>query len=87
MSGDIEKKASAERTSGRLIDVEVEVPVDEMMSRHAETFVPEQDDALDEAPESITAGELLPNVAAYSGISLDALPVRGLKLFVYLQIC
>jgi len=33
------------------------------------------------APESISAGEVLPNVADYTSIKLEALPLRGLKYF------
>ena len=54
-----------------------------MSIREAKTFVPGQKDALNEVPEAITAGERLPHVSEYSGISLEVLPLRGLKSFLY----
>ncbi len=54
-----------------------------MSIRQAKTFIPEQEDALNEVPEAITSGERLPHVSEYSGIRLDALPLRGLKSFLY----
>ena len=54
-----------------------------MSIRKAQTFVPEQNDVLTEVPEAITAGERLPHISEYSGISLEKLPLRGLKSFLY----
>jgi len=54
-----------------------------MSIRQAKTFIPEQEDALNEVPEAITAGESLPHVSEYSGISLEALPLKGLRSFLY----
>ena len=50
--------------------------------RQAKTFVPEQAEMLNEIPEAITAGERLPHISEYSGLSLEALPVKGLKSFI-----
>ncbi len=51
-------------------------------ARKAKTFVPDQTGAFDDVPESITAGERLPHISEYSGISLEAIPVKGLKSFI-----
>lgn len=51
--------------------------------RTAKTFIPAEDDELNQVPESITAGERLPNVPEYTSISLKALPLTGIKSFVY----
>lgn len=53
------------------------------VGRQAKTFIPSENEALSEVPEAITAGERLPQVSEYSGISLDALPIKGLRSFIY----
>lgn len=50
--------------------------------RQAQTFVPDQAERLNEVPEAITAGERLPHISEYSGIRLEAIPVKGLKSFL-----
>ena len=63
------------------------VPAEENVSdetpRQAHSFTPERDEVLTEVPEAITAGERLPNIPAYAGIHLEALPIKGLKTFLY----
>lgn len=54
-----------------------------MTQRKAKTFIPNENEQLDQVPESITAGERLPNIPEYSSISLNALPLKGLKSFLY----
>lgn len=51
--------------------------------RQAKTFIPNQQEALNEVPEAITSGERLPHVSEYSAIRLEAIPVKGLKTFLY----
>lgn len=51
--------------------------------RKAKTFIPTEGEELDQVPESITAGERLPNIPEYASISLNALPLKGLKSFIY----
>ncbi|MFT7186223.1 MAG: putative membrane protein [Pseudohongiellaceae bacterium] len=55
----------------------------ETKTRQAKTFIPDQTETLNEVPEAITAGERLPHISEYSGISLEAIPVKGLKSFLY----
>lgn len=54
-----------------------------MTQRKAKTFIPNENEQLDQVPESITAGESLPNVPEYASIRLTALPLKGLKSFLY----
>lgn len=54
-----------------------------MTQRKAKTFIPSETEQLDQVPESITAGERLPNVPEYASIRLTALPLKGLKSFLY----
>lgn len=49
--------------------------------RQAKTFIPAKDEQLSAAPETITAGERLPQISEYSGIQLEKLPIKGLKTF------
>lgn len=51
--------------------------------RQAQTFIPGQAEILNEVPEAITAGERLPHISEYSGLSLEAIPVKGLKSFLH----
>ena len=39
--------------------------------RQAKTFIPNQQEALNEVPEAITSGERLPHVSEYSAIRLE----------------
>ncbi len=66
---------------GRVFEAPVESATAKL-EREAKVFVPSPDEALDEAPEAITAGEVLPHVDAYSNIRLDAKPTKGLKAFL-----
>lgn len=52
-------------------------------SRKAKVFIPDDNEELNKLPESITAGEKLPNISDYSSISLKALPLKGIKTFTY----
>ena len=63
--------------------VPVEDDVTEDTQRQARIFTPEPNEALTEVPEAITVGERLPNIPEYAGIHLEALPVKGLKSFLY----
>lgn len=71
------------RTEGRALEISEGEAKAKTETRKAKTFVPNKEEALDEVPEAITAGESLPHVSEYSGISLDAIPVKGLKSFLY----
>jgi len=51
--------------------------------RQAKTFTPNETEALNEVPEAITSGERLPHISEYSGIALEAIPIKGLKSFFY----
>jgi hypothetical protein len=55
--------------------------------RQAKTFIPHHTEILNEVPEAITAGERLPHISDYSGISLEAIPVKGLKSFFMDPVC
>ena len=57
--------------------------VEPVQSRKAKVFIPDENEELDKLPESITAGEKLPNISDYSSISLKALPLKGIKTFTY----
>ncbi|MEH6578627.1 MAG: YcjF family protein [Amphritea sp.] len=66
---------------GRRFDLSDSEAIDSVETRKAKTFTPEEDERLSEVPEAITAGERLPHVSEYSGIRLEALPIKGLKSF------
>ena len=70
------------RTEGRYFNPLPENNEDDT-SNQSKVFTPSHNEMLTEAPESITAGERLPHVSEYKGIRLEALPVKGLKTFVY----
>lgn len=53
-----------------------------MSKRKAKIFTLNQGEELDQIPESISAGEHLPNIPEYASIRLSALPLTGLKSFV-----
>ena len=63
--------------------VPIEDDITQEPQRQARSFTPKHDEALTEVPEAITAGERLPNIPEYAGIHLEALPVKGLKSFLY----
>lgn len=67
--------------AGRSFDLSDSDAIESIETRKAKTFTPEDDERLSEAPETITAGERLPHVSEYSGIRLEALPIKGLKSF------
>lgn len=50
--------------------------------RKAKIFIPDENEELDQVPESITSGDSLPHISDYSSISLKALPLKGIKSFV-----
>ena len=70
------------RAAGRAFEPQ-DTKTTALEDRLAKTFTPVPDEALSSLPESITAGERLPQVPEYSGIRLDALPIKGLKTFAY----
>ena len=82
MSNDL-KETITETPRKAGLFVPLEEGVSEEPQRQARSFIPEQDEALTEVPEAITAGERLPNIPDYAGIHLEALPVKGLKSFIY----
>lgn len=51
--------------------------------RQAKTFTPNEAEALNEVPEAITSGERLPHISEYSGIALEAIPIKGIKSLFY----
>ncbi len=55
----------------------------ERRERKAGVFSPDASEALEEPPEAITAGERLPHVSEYSGLRLEALPIKGVKRLFY----
>lgn len=71
------------RTEGKHIEMAPEASTVKTEIRPAKTFIPNQTEILNEVPEAITAGERLPHVSEYSGMSLEAIPVKGLKSFLY----
>ena len=66
-----------------LFSVEEEALFDSKTMRQPEIFVPGDDEALATPPESISDGMRLPHEPNYAGIHLEALPVKGLKTFLY----
>lgn len=67
-----------QRGSGREFDAGGQAQT-ETKTRRARIFSPESIDGLEEAPETITAGERLPHVSEYSNIQLETLPVKGVR--------
>jgi putative membrane protein len=52
-------------------------------ARRGKTFKPQKHVNLTDTPGSITAGERLPHIAEYSNLKLEALPIKGLRSFIY----
>lgn len=75
--------AESQPREGRQFDLSATTSKPKNESRKAQTFIPNHSEALDDVPEAITAGERLPHVSEYSGIGLEALPVKGLKSFFF----
>lgn len=80
-------KSQDDQTSSRKQGAEFDIEKEDAKTginepRQAKTFIPDQNESLSEVPEAITAGEILPHVSEYSGISLQALPLKGLKSFL-----
>lgn len=76
------KYKKEKRSAGHSFDL----PHDELNKkdmRKTKIFTPDEADVLNGAPESITAGKRLPNVSEYAGISLEALPLKGMRSFLY----
>ncbi|UZE94793.1 TIGR01620 family protein [Alkalimarinus alittae] len=71
------------RTEGRHFDIPETNTKAKKGGRKGKTFIPSQNDTLNQVPESITAGERLPHISEYSGLSLEAVPVKGLRSFLY----
>ncbi|MGH1372121.1 MAG: TIGR01620 family protein [Cellvibrionaceae bacterium] len=88
MSRDDESESN-KRSAGKRFDAEPYVMSSEQgaefepSERRATMFAPDENDTLEEPPEAITAGERLPHVSEYSGIRLEALPVKGIKRLFY----
>ncbi|MDX2421501.1 MAG: TIGR01620 family protein [Amphritea sp.] len=80
---------TAERRTGHQFsvdndDAEGQAEASANEPRQAKTFIPENEERLSAAPETITTGERLPRVSEYSSIQLETLPLKGLKNFVKL---
>ena len=71
------------RSAGRRFDITSDVLNKENKHRQTKTFIPEDAEQLNEVPESITSGERLPHISEYSGIALEALPLKGMKSFLW----
>src|SRR5690554_3371 len=58
--------------------------LDQLLSdtRESKTFAID-DDVPESIPQSITSNERLPNVSQLSSFKLEALPIKGLKVFFY----
>lgn len=67
------------RNTGKILDMNDEEEVNATASRQAKTFMPDFDNDLGNLPESITADTA--ENANYRGLSLEALPIKGLKSF------
>ncbi|MDO6564639.1 TIGR01620 family protein [Amphritea sp. 1_MG-2023] len=82
-------KEASSRTSGQHFtpaDERSETASNSDNPRQAKHFMPTPEECLAEAPETITAGERLPHISEYSGIQLDALPIKGLRSFVVISL-
>jgi putative membrane protein len=77
------RKKAPPRKEGRSFAPSAKESVNDGKTRQGKTFTPEENENLTDVPESITAGERLPHVSEYSGLKLEALPVKGLKSFFY----
>jgi putative membrane protein len=77
------RKKAPPRKEGRSFAPSAKESVNDGKARQGKTFTPEENENLTDVPESITAGERLPHVSEYSGLKLEALPVKGLKSFFY----
>lgn len=71
------------RSEGKNIDMTLNTSTAKAEARQGKTFIPNQAEILNEVPVAITSGERLPEVSEYSGIHLEAIPVKGLKSFLY----
>jgi putative membrane protein len=71
------------RKEGKNFTPEEESQKQSYSGRQPKLFTPDVDSESNVPPESITAGERLPDVADLSSIRLEALPLKGLKSFSY----
>ncbi|QUM89130.1 DUF697 domain-containing protein [Moritella sp. 36] len=71
--------SSSTRNQGKTIDMQVEEAV-VTVSREAKIFMPDLDNDLSKVPASITAEDVVDDT--YRGLTLEALPIKGLKSFV-----
>lgn len=83
MSIENKNEGMKKRANGKNFDIPLEDPTNEIKQRQTKTFIPDEAEQLNEVPESITAGERLPHVSEYTGIRLEALPLKGVKPFFY----
>ncbi len=67
------------RNQGKTIDMQAEETV-VTASREAKIFMPDLDNDLSKVPASITAEDVVDDT--YRGLTLEALPIKGLKSFV-----
>lgn len=70
---------NATRSQGKTIDMQ-EDDVVATASREAKIFMPDLDNDLSKVPESITTEDSVDDT--YRGLTLEALPIKGLKSFV-----
>ncbi|WP_250657843.1 TIGR01620 family protein [Alkalimarinus coralli] len=71
------------RKSGRLFEESADSSEQVVKQRQGKIFIPNEQEALNDVPEAITDGERLPHVSEYSGLSIEAIPLKGVKSFVY----
>lgn len=67
------------RSQGKTIDMQADDGV-ATVSREAKIFMPELDNDVSQVPASITAEDIVDDT--YRGLTLEALPIKGLKSFV-----
>ncbi|KXO10127.1 Membrane protein YcjF [Moritella sp. JT01] len=71
--------SSMTRNQGKTIDMQAEEAV-VTVSREAKIFMPDLDNDLSKVPASISAEDVVDDT--YRGLTLEALPIKGLKSFV-----
>jgi len=71
--------SSTTRNQGKTIDMQAEEAV-VTVSREAKIFMPDLDNDLSKVPASISAEDVVDDT--YRGLTLEALPIKGLKSFV-----
>lgn len=78
VDSNVERGQSAPRNQGKTINLQ-EDDVMTPASREAKIFMPDLDNDLSKVPQSISSEDSVDNT--YRGLTLDALPIKGLKSF------